>query len=52
MAGLGICLDGVSLAMNRQAVGNQLAAAAALSEVADTCDLTILSVSLSLDEAQ
>ncbi len=52
VAGLGICLDGVNMAMNRQAVGNQLAAAAVLSEVADTCDLAILSVALSLEDAQ
>ena len=51
VAGLGVCLDGVSLAMNRQAVGNQLAAAAALSDVAETCDLTILSIVRSLEEA-
>lgn len=51
VAGLDVCLDGVNQAMNRQAVGNQLAAAAALSEVADTCDLTILSIALSLEDA-
>ena len=51
VAGLSVCFDGVSLAMNRQAVGNRIGAAAALSEVADTCDLTILSIALSLEDA-
>ena len=50
VVGLSVCFDGVSLAMNRQAVGNRIGAAAALSDVADTCDLTILSIALSLED--